>query len=987
MKSQNTHRIAIIPIFLLSLLVTIHAQDKRSEKHSQKALKRLNNVGVFFEEWQHLGAISVDSVNVLEETNQLEIFCSNELSYMPVREREVEELNQSIYKALKRKYKSYQLSIYTGGYLFTELVPNAFRENLAIDNERFISETNSSSAFVQNIHQKEYNSGLSHKHIALWHSHGYYYENTLDRWEWQRARLFSTVEDILPMSFVIPYLTPMLENAGAYVMMPRERDFQINEVVVDNDRMSSLSEFILNEKVEVIKEKGFAIKDTLFPGDNPFELGSSLRVNSDNLDKIASYVPDIPEDGEYAVYVSYYHSAESSTKVKYNVNHSGGASTYLVDQSRGGGIWVYLGRFHFKQGKDDSIGSVEVSGQGTISLDAVRFGGGMGNVARRNTSESIWKLSGKPRYMEAARYYMQYAGIPDSLVFSLNDEQKDYKDDYMSRGEWVNYLIGSPYGPQANKNVGLNIPIDLAFAFHTDAGTTINDSVIGTLGIYSSLRDEGVFPNGRSKLSSRDLTDIIQSQLVDDVSKLYDVKWTRRAMWDKQYSEAWRPNVPTMLLELLSHQNLADMQLALDPNFRFNVSRSIYKAILKYLAYQERREYIVQPLPVDHLAIQPKGEQFELSWQAVADPLEETAVPTKYKVYKRVGNSGFDNGTVIESNSLEVKAPAEGEIHSYKVTAINEGGESMPSEILSHGTGQSKEMVLVVNAFDRVSAPAFIDENNFAGIAWWKDEGVADRFDYSYVGRQYDYNRQSPWLDDDSPGWGASYGNEEGNMAPGNSFDNPYIHGEAIINAGYSFISMSDEVFINAETSLEAYAAIDVILGEEKANIPNHQGKDYRIFTTSFITKLQDLKSNQIPILLSGAYVASDMLDLNDTIAIEFAEQELGFKWRTNYATKTGGVNSTDEGKAFFQTELEFNTAYHPSIYKVEAPDAIEPSGKAITAYRYSENNASAIVYNMESKILIMGFPFETIIDRDQRNRFMKEILKAFTEERKDGNE
>jgi hypothetical protein len=36
-------------------------------------------------------------------------------------------------------------------------------------------------------------------------------------------------------SFVLPFLVPMLENAGAYVMLPRERDTQVNEVVVDND--------------------------------------------------------------------------------------------------------------------------------------------------------------------------------------------------------------------------------------------------------------------------------------------------------------------------------------------------------------------------------------------------------------------------------------------------------------------------------------------------------------------------------------------------------------------------------------------------------------------------------------------------------------------------------------------------------------------------------------------------------------------------------
>ncbi len=62
----------------------------------------------------------------------------------------------------------------------------------------------------------------------------------LDRWEWQRARLFGTVEDISVMGYVLPYLTRMLENAGANVFLPRERDMQTNEVIVDNDMSTVL---------------------------------------------------------------------------------------------------------------------------------------------------------------------------------------------------------------------------------------------------------------------------------------------------------------------------------------------------------------------------------------------------------------------------------------------------------------------------------------------------------------------------------------------------------------------------------------------------------------------------------------------------------------------------------------------------------------------------------------------------------------------------
>ena len=39
-----------------------------------------------------------------------------------------------------------------------------------------------------------------------------------------------------------------------------------------------------------------------------------------------------------------------------------------------------------------------------------------------------------------------------------------------------------PGGSAANPTErGLNIPVDMAFAFHSDAGTTLNDSIIVTL--------------------------------------------------------------------------------------------------------------------------------------------------------------------------------------------------------------------------------------------------------------------------------------------------------------------------------------------------------------------------------------------------------------------------------------------------------------------------------------------------------------------------
>ena len=56
-------------------------------------------------------------------------------------------------------------------------------------------------------------------------------------------------------------------------------------------------------------------------------------------------VPDIPEAGEYAVYVSYQTLPGSVSDAKYLVFHNGGVAEFKVNQQIGGGTWVYLGTF------------------------------------------------------------------------------------------------------------------------------------------------------------------------------------------------------------------------------------------------------------------------------------------------------------------------------------------------------------------------------------------------------------------------------------------------------------------------------------------------------------------------------------------------------------------------------------------------------------------------------------------------------------------
>ena len=506
-----------------------------------------------------------------------------------------------IYAALKsitsKTYPNYKIVAKAYNKKIEDLIPNHLAKQK--DTSRTYAFSNKRTPLIINL-SKPYTieNGLLNRNIALWNSHGLHFDQNKSEWTWQRPRLFLSVEDLLTTSFVLPFLAPMLENAGAQVFIPRERDIQTHEVIVDNDDPSSSS---YQEKRNWKSQyPGFSNKKEYYVyQENPFKMGTyrfvKTTTNSNDISEV-QWTPDIPEKGMYAVYISYHTTKNSTKDARYTVFHLGGKTDFSINQTMYGGTWLYLGHFLFDKGKNPKQGSVKLNNfskdkDKILTADAVKFGGGTGNIAAapkptRNTKKHKPTISNAPRFAEAAKYWMQWAGVPDT-IYSRTENSNEYSDDFQSRGFWVNYISGGSATNKANR--GLNVPIDMAFALHTDAGTMQEDSRVGTLGICRvenrvGNRKTTKYSHGVSRWAARDMVDLIQTQIVDDIRHHHHPEWTRRGIWNKSYSEARVPEVPTMLLELLSHQNFNDMKYALDPRFRFTVSRAIYKGILKYLA-------------------------------------------------------------------------------------------------------------------------------------------------------------------------------------------------------------------------------------------------------------------------------------------------------------------------------------------------------------------------------------------------------------------
>ena len=975
------------------LVASLFAQAGNAQELSQDIRQQIGNYldGLAKKEIA-VGRVKIDSVAVDGKT--LQLFANDNWSYYPFREDNVTEIYQGVAALLPAEFAKHKVQIITHKRSMEELIPQALLSKKDKKAKTFNPEI--TKPLVTRLSAPHTpTSGMLNRHIALWQSHGWYYEPKLDRWEWQRARIFQTVEDLYTQSYVLPFLVPMLENAGANVLMPRERDTNTAEIVIDNDgclnNRSTYLEKTGDKRWTQGVGEGFAhLREYYKDFENPFKEGTYRTVETikKGAESTVEWIPEIPAGGEYAVYVSYKSLPNSADDVLYTVYHKGGESQFKVNQQMGGGTWIYLGTFGFDAGKSQAF-KVVMSNKSAkagkiVTADAVKIGGGMGNVARGN------EISNYPRFCEASRYWLQWAGIPDS-VYSDSKGKNDYTDDYKCRGIWVNYLAG---GSEVNPDEeGLNIPVNLSFAFHTDAGTTLNDSIIGTLGIYSTDSYNEQFANGSSRYLSHDLTDLIQSNIVNDIRTMYEPNWSRRGMWNKTYYEARVPRVPAMLLELLSHQNFADMRYGLDPRFRFTVSRAIYKGMLQFLAAQYHTDYVVQPLPVDHMAIRMvNDEEVELTWQPVDDPLEPTAKAEQYIVYTRMGDGSFDNGVLVNGKSYRTTIPA-GVVCSYKVTAVNKGGESFPSEILSAGrTYQSKGNVLVVNGFDRISAPAdFVapppGDTMYAGFLDDQDHGVPYIKDISYIGKMREFRRAIPWMDDDASGFGDSYADYETKVIAGNTFDYPSVHGAAILKAGYSFVSCSDEAVEKGNVALKDYPVVDLILGKECQTKMGRGGVtplEYKTFTQPMQEAIATYCLQGGNIFVSGAFVGTDLWDNRLAEANEadqkFATEVLKYKWRVGQAARTGKVKCITSPFPMLTGNYTYHHELNSDSYVVEAPDAIEPVTKdAYTIMRYSESNLSAgVAYQGDYKTCIMGFPFESIRTEAERETLMEAILSFF---------
>ncbi len=500
---------------------------------------------------------------------------------------------------------------------------------------------------------------LDHKTVWLSAGHGWKYDARRGTFKTQRHNNHGLVEDFATAETVNYHLLRYLYQAGANVWTVRERDMNENEVIVDNDQ--GAPHYRETGAWSTSKTNGYQNRSYRY------------TISKKKQRATAEFCPELPKAGWYWVSVHYVSGTNRSVDTRYKIIHAGGESMVSINQEVHGRTWIYLGQFYFEAGVDGKVVLLNESsetGQAVIA-DAVRFGGGMGNVGDCNHG----RKSGEPRFEEGAQYYASYQGFPHCA------------GDVMVRPQYAEWELSKGTTEERRNAIYLS--------WHSNASR------------YGGSGSESYIHSRHPVKGSRDLRKFIHQELVRDIRKSWDQNWQDRGTKSADFGELrGLQTMPGVLLEVAFHDHPGDAHALSSPEFRDLAARAVYKGIVRYFAAKDGRRPVFLPESPSHLyAANRERRQVKLSWQAPPNGGVYGHAATEYKVYYSQHPKAFAESVRTRATEFTFKDLAPGTTYYFRIAALNAGGESFPSPVVALRTPSKEgqeEKYLIVDGFDRL---------------------------------------------------------------------------------------------------------------------------------------------------------------------------------------------------------------------------------------------------------------------------------------------
>ncbi len=752
--------------------------------------------------------------------------------------------------------------------------------------------------------------------VTIYVSAGHGWTAGTSSWFLQRPVTLGMCEDYGNID-VINYFSAFAFNAGATVVPLRPVGWQPIEIVLDND-----------DPGVTFNGAWASGSSTKYYENGVTNSGVVYRTVSANATESATarYAPNITVTDFYPVYC-YTIASDNRTIQTYRVKHNGGTSEVAVDHRETGNGWVWLGDYYFVAGEDNYVEITNRSNvSGFIVADAIRFGCGMGDVSRPGPNS----ISGYPRDEEGQRYWAESEWGQNAVGFdsSIWDGGSDDQSDNVGAGARIarEMNVVPAGGVTANRWKRAHLE------FHSNA---FNGGARGQICLITNTGSTTNQTTFATTLSNEFDADML---LVDD---WFEHTWINRpdATLTGAYGAISTSNnsneFDATLVEVAFHDNQLDAELLRDPRVRQAMGRACVHGIIRFLAGMSGSQVPLAFSPDTPRNVRTRdlgNGNVVVAWDT---PLSDGALgdlATGYVVYQSSNGLGFGNPIVL-GNVLQttINGVAPGETRYFRVAARNNGGESMPSEVIAvrrPTTGAAT--VLVVNGYDRQrrdqnSLQTFTQPAAYAGLS---------------IERQI-------WRDS-------------------NSFDYIIEYSQALAAAGYGFASCANEAVINNVVTLSDYEVVIWALGNER--------DEDDTLTPTEQTALQNYLNAGGNLFISGSDLAYDLVAQGN--GTNFMQNILFTSYSADDANSylvNGTVDGIFEGLGTFSFGVAAGARYD-----APRPDILVKTGNAKVALGYVAGGGGTAATQFAGEnytVVVFGFPFETIGSPAVRNAVMDRVM------------
>jgi hypothetical protein len=496
---------------------------------------------------------------------------------------------------------------------------------------------------------------------------------------------------------------------------------------------------------------------------------------------------------------------------------------------------------------------------------------------------------------------VQYNGAPKSVYDPYNDGDGS---DPSARARWAAWE--HPNGEDA-----------IYVSWHSNACGTGNDCAARGTVVYTYDDTECAQP---AVDGSFELAAVLQEEIVDMAKLLWDPEWKDRGTNSACFAEnssSHNPEMPAALIELAFHNNAVDVEYLKEPSFRRDSSRAMYRAIVRYFAERDGDPPHFLPEPPVAVSLRNTAAGLEAAWSpGPKDPPYGDAAQS-YMLFLSQDGLSWDNGTPVSGTSAVVDAEPYETVH-VRVVAVNEGGRSFPSDVVSaRRSPDGKAPILIVDAFDRFDA-GLLDAVTFSGSL-----GTLVRMDVLRM----------------------------------NPADTASVMARAVDSVGWPYDSVTGDAF--AVLSLDGYRALIWSAGEESTIDET--------FSDSEQSKVRAFVEAGGALWASGAEILWDLDAKGSSSDKAFATDVLGATLASDdAATEAVSGEGILEGLA-----LDFGPDDGAS-YPVEFPDVLASDGSVIA--RYSTNGIAAAIHG---SVALFGFPFEAIGSEAVRQEVASRLLEV----------